>query len=80
VLILDEATNELDLDTEARILDELAKLAGRTLVFVSHKPSVAAFCDMIVVLEAGAIIAHGTYAELTAPGSRHRSLLQESSI
>ena len=80
VLILDEATNELDLDTESRILAEFRKLAGRTLVFVSHKPSIAAFCDAIVVLEAGQIIAQGTYAELTAPGSRHRSLLQETSL
>ncbi len=78
VLILDEATNELDLATEARILDSLRALGGRTIVFVSHKPSVATFCDEVVVLEGGRIAAKGSYDELTAPGSRHRALLQET--
>jgi ABC-type multidrug transport system fused ATPase/permease subunit len=78
VLILDEATNELDLATEARVLDSLRAVGGKTIVFVSHKPSVATFCDEVVVLEGGRIAAHGTYAELTAPGSRHRALLQET--
>jgi len=78
VLILDEATNELDLATEARILDSLRALGGRTIIFVSHKPSVATFCDEVVVLESGRIAAQGSYDELTAPGSRHRTLLQET--
>ena len=78
VIILDEATNELDLATEARILDSLRALGGRTIVFVSHKPSVATFCDRVVVLEGGRIAAQGRYAELTAPDSRHRALLQET--
>ncbi len=78
MLILDEATNELDLATEARILASLRALGGRTIVFVSHKPSVATFCDEVVVLEGGRIAAQGSYDELTAPGSRHRALLQET--
>lgn len=78
VLVLDEATNELDLETEGRILAALKSLAGTTLVFVSHKPSVAAFCDRIAILENGRVAALGSYAELTAEGSRFRSLLQES--
>ncbi|MGB7740557.1 MAG: ABC transporter ATP-binding protein [Steroidobacteraceae bacterium] len=78
VLILDEATNELDLATEARILDSLRALGDRTIIFVSHKPSVATFCDDVVVLEGGRIAAQGSYAELTAPDSRHRALLQET--
>jgi ABC-type multidrug transport system fused ATPase/permease subunit len=78
VLILDEATNELDLATEARILDSLRSLGDRTIIFVSHKPSVATFCDQVVVLEGGRVAAQGSYAELTAADSRHRALLQES--
>ena len=78
VLILDEATNELDLTTEAKILAPLRALGGRTIIFVSHKPSVATFCDEVVVLEVGLIAAQGSYEELTAPGSRHRALLQET--
>jgi ABC-type multidrug transport system fused ATPase/permease subunit len=78
VLILDEATNELDLATEARILESLRALGDRTIIFVSHKPSVATFCDKVVVFEGGRIAAQGSYAELTAPDSRHRALLQET--
>lgn len=78
VLILDEATNELDLETEARILRSLEALGDKTIVFVSHKPSVAARCDRIVVLESGRIVAQGSHEELTAPGSRYRTLLQDA--
>jgi ABC-type multidrug transport system fused ATPase/permease subunit len=78
VLVLDEATNELDLETEGRILAALRGLDGATMFFVSHKPSVAAFCDRIAILENGRVAALGSYAELTAAGSRFRPLLQES--
>jgi ABC-type multidrug transport system fused ATPase/permease subunit len=78
VLVLDEATNELDLETEGRILAALRDLDGTTMVFVSHKPSVAAFCDRIAILENGRVAALGSYTELTKAGSRFRPLLQES--
>jgi ATP-binding cassette, subfamily B, bacterial PglK len=79
VLVMDEATNELDVLTETRILRALRELGGRTLVFVSHRSTVAAACDAVAVLEAGRVVATGSFAELTAPGSRFRSLLQEAS-
>jgi ABC-type multidrug transport system fused ATPase/permease subunit len=78
VLVLDEATNELDLATESRILESLRALRDKTIVFVSHKPSVAAACDCIGVVERGRIVACGAYAELTAPASRHRFLLRDA--
>ena len=77
VLVLDEATNELDLATEARILQALRGLVGRTIVFVSHKPSVAAACDRVLVLDHGRVTADGSYAALSGPGSPHRALLAE---
>jgi ABC-type multidrug transport system fused ATPase/permease subunit len=79
VLVLDEATNELDLVTEARILASLRSLENKTILFVSHKPSVSISCDEIVVLESGRIVAQGSFADLTAPGSRYRALLLEPS-
>jgi ABC-type multidrug transport system fused ATPase/permease subunit len=78
VLVLDEATNELDLVTEGRILASLRSLENRTLVFVSHKPSVSMACDEVIVLENGRVVARGSYSALTAPGSRYRALLQEA--
>lgn len=77
VLVLDEATNELDLATESRILQSLLALAGKTIVFVSHKPSVAASCDQVCVLDRGQVVACGSYQDLTQPGHPYRDLLAE---
>ena len=78
VLVLDEATNELDPVTEARILQNLRELGGRTLIFVSHRASVASFCDTVAVFEDGRVIAQADYRSLAAPGSPYRSLLEET--
>lgn len=78
VIVLDEATNELDRVTEARILHALRELGGRTLIFVSHRSAVAAVCDEITVFESGRVVARGSYAALTVPGSPCRALLQET--
>ena len=78
ILVLDEATNELDLVTEARILQGLRELGRRTLIFVSHRATVAAFCDVVAVFESGRIVTSGDYSALTAPGSRYRALLEET--
>jgi ABC-type multidrug transport system fused ATPase/permease subunit len=79
VLVLDEATNELDLVTEAKVLASLRRLRNKTIVCVSHKPSVSMSCDEVIVLESGRIVAQGSFADLTAPGSRCRALLLEPS-
>jgi ABC-type multidrug transport system fused ATPase/permease subunit len=78
VLVLDEATNELDLITETKVLQALRDLGPRTLVFVSHRATVAAFCDVVAVFEAGRVVAEGDYRSLTAPDSRYRALLEET--
>jgi len=78
VLVLDEATNELDLVTEARILENLRALGRRTLIFVSHRTTVASFCDSVAVFEGGRVVAQAGYRSLAAPGSRFRSLLEEN--
>ena len=77
VLVLDEATNELDLVTEGRILGSLRKLANTTLIFVSHRASIAASCDDIVVFEGGRVAMRGNYAALAASGSRYLALVKE---
>jgi ATP-binding cassette subfamily C protein CydC len=51
ILILDEATANLDVDTEAALLDSLAPfLAGRTTIVISHRMSVAARTDRQLIL------------------------------
>ena len=51
VLIFDEATNELDVETEAFVLDRIMALEGVTVVFVSHKPEVMKRADFHVVID-----------------------------
>jgi ABC-type multidrug transport system fused ATPase/permease subunit len=51
IVILDEATADLDEDTERRVLDALTPVvAGRTTLFVTHRPSVAARADRVLEL------------------------------
>lgn len=58
VLLLDEVTSALDVESEAEVLAALSGLAeqGTALVFVSHRPTVAAFADRVVTLDGGRVV------------------------
>lgn len=65
VLILDEATNSLDLINEKNILDNLKKLKDQmTIIFISHKVSSLNVCDYIYLIKDGKINDKGTYGYL----------------
>ena len=52
VLVLDEPTNELDVETEKRIINLLIKLKSKiTIILISHKESSVKFCDKIYKIE-----------------------------
>ena len=75
VLILDEATSNLDLRTEARIehaLDVL--LEGRTAIIVAHRLSTVMRADRLAVVEDGRINEIGSHAELVALGGHYAQL------
>ena len=84
ILILDEATNALDSQSEAYIQQSIQQLKGSlTLVIVSHRLSMLKHVDAIYVLEQGRIIEHGTFAELShQPNKMFRRLydLQRSEV
>ena len=49
VLLFDEATSALDPETERRLLENMAKTrGGRTVIFITHRPSVLEYCDRIL--------------------------------
>ena len=77
VLVLDEVTNALDAMTERRVIDSLlALLPRRTIIFVSHKATVARRASRIVIFRDGVAMADGPYRELVFD-ERFRELLTD---
>ncbi len=77
VLVLDEATSNIDSDTEQRIqaaLDLL--LRDRTAVVVAHRLSTIEKMDRIVVMDGGRILQQGSHAELMQRGGAYRDLVE----
>ncbi|MDG2095273.1 MAG: ABC transporter ATP-binding protein [Phycisphaerales bacterium] len=76
LLILDEATSNLDTESERLIqssIDQLLK--HRTTFAIAHRLSTIQHADQIVVLEGGTISACGTHAELQATSDRYRDMV-----
>jgi ATP-binding cassette subfamily B protein len=75
VLILDEATSNLDLQSEAiieRALDVV--VSGRTAIIIAHRLATAMRADRIAVIDEGRVVEAGTHAELVAAGGRYAAL------
>ena len=69
VLVLDEATSNLDLKSETLVEAGLdAVLEGRTAIIVAHRLSTAMRADRIAVVDDGRIVELGSHAELVAAG------------
>jgi ABC-type multidrug transport system fused ATPase/permease subunit len=69
ILVLDEATANLDYATELEIKDGLDRLRrGRTVLVISHRYSMVKDADRVVVLDAGRVVEEGTPAELLGTG------------
>ena len=65
VLILDEATSNIDSQTELLVQQALHKLlAGRTSLVIAHRLSTIRAADQVLVLDAGRVVERGTHAEL----------------
>ena len=81
LLILDEATSALDIDTEIKVMQNLANnFKGKTVFFISHRLSSLTFCDQILVLHQGVLDEKGTHQELINLNGRYANLyLQQGS-
>ena len=77
ILILDEATSNLDSESEALIQKSLARLMrGRTSFVIAHRLSTIRHADRIVVLEGGRIAEVGSHKELMEHSGRYSQLLR----
>jgi ATP-binding cassette subfamily B protein len=75
VLVLDEATSNLDLQSETRIERALdAVLEGRTAIIIAHRLATAMRADRIVVIHDGELVELGSHDELVARGGRYAAL------
>jgi ATP-binding cassette subfamily B protein/subfamily B ATP-binding cassette protein MsbA len=76
ILVLDEATSNLDSESEQLIQNSLAELLqDRTAFVIAHRLSTIAGADKIVVLDEGRVVEVGTHQELLRHGGRYRDMV-----
>jgi subfamily B ATP-binding cassette protein MsbA len=75
ILVLDEATSQLDTESEALVQKALYNLMqGRTTLVIAHRLSTVMKADRIVVMEDGEIVETGSHTELIALGGTYKRL------
>ena len=80
LLVLDEATSALDNQTESDVIDAIKRLdRSLTLVIVAHRLSTVHFCDRIIMLENGRLIASGSFEDLLESSDSFRALATHQS-
>jgi ATP-binding cassette subfamily B protein/subfamily B ATP-binding cassette protein MsbA len=76
ILILDEATSNLDTESEQLIQASMASLlAGRTTFVIAHRLSTIRRADLILLMEDGRIVERGTHDELMAAGGLYSAMV-----
>ncbi|MBO5998766.1 MAG: ABC transporter ATP-binding protein [Lachnospiraceae bacterium] len=72
IIILDEATASVDVETEQQIQKAIAGIAGsRTIIAIAHRLSTIRNADQILVIENGSVVESGTHSELVAKGGSY---------
>jgi ATP-binding cassette subfamily B protein len=80
ILILDEATSSVDVETEKQIQDAISRLtAGRTTFAIAHRLSTLRNATKLIVLEQGEIVEMGTHAELMEKKGVFHNLVETQS-
>ena len=72
ILVLDEATSSLDIETEKRLIEDIESLGGNyTIIIVTHRLSTIKNCDDVILLSKGKLIDQGKFDDLVL---RHQNL------
>lgn len=78
ILILDDTTSAVDMETESKIQQELTKLTGeKTTFIIAHRISSVREADQILMMEKGRVIEQGTHEELVAKKGRYFEVYQK---
>ena len=78
ILVLDDATSAVDMETEYLIQQELKQvLRNRTTFIIAHRISSVKNADLILVLDDGAIAERGTHKELMAQGGIYYQMVMD---
>lgn len=81
VLVFDEATSALDGMTEDAVMQAVQTLSvERTMILIAHRLRTVQACDRIVMLEAGRIVADGSYTDLVTQSEAFRKLAGTSDL
>ncbi|MCX7995011.1 MAG: ATP-binding cassette domain-containing protein, partial [candidate division WOR-3 bacterium] len=78
ILILDDATSNLDAETERRLIQRISEIEKMTMIIVSHRLSILSICDYLYVLDKGKIVEEGTPDELIKKRKEFKKLYQET--
>jgi ATP-binding cassette, subfamily B, bacterial len=77
VVVLDEATSNLDLESEKRVEHALDRLLeGRTTIIIAHRLSTAMRADRIAVVDEGRVVELGSHDELVAHGGQYAAMYE----
>ncbi len=81
VLILDDATSNVDATTEAEIRDALMEvMKDRTTFIIAHRRSTLSLADEIVVVDEGGIVSRGTHEELSTRGGIYSDIVEHEKL
>jgi subfamily B ATP-binding cassette protein MsbA len=81
ILIFDEATSQIDADSEAKIYQAIEKfIRNRTSIIIAHRFSTIIKADMIVVMDKGRIVACGRHGEMIKSCTLYQSLYENQLI